>query len=48
MRVVSVLFKVHRTTSLHRARFECAKQCTNDAKYLMGDPRREVWVGPSV
>ena len=21
---------------------------TNDAKYLMGDPRREVWVGPSV
>ena len=31
MRVVSVLFKVHRTTSLHGARFECAKQCTADA-----------------
>jgi hypothetical protein len=23
-------------------------QTTNDAKYLIGDPRSEVWVGPSV
>ena len=47
MRVVSVLFKVP-ALLVASARLECAKQCTNDAKHLMGDPRREVWVGPSV